>query len=214
MTAERSDDEIDALLAGGRLGGSVRDRVFGVVAEQVGARPATAARPRSWPRWTFALGTLAVGVAAVALLVVPRDRALDDGMRAKGSSTGVAPALELSCAGGSLAACPIGSTLLFAVGEGQEGFLSAYAEPRPAGERVWYFSAEGAAPAVHASPGLQGAAKAIRVGPEHAPGAYVVRIFLARTPLRREVLLAGPPAADLVATRDVPLTIVEPRPAP
>jgi hypothetical protein len=209
MAAGRSDEEIDALLAAGRLGGPVRDRIFDAVATEVGAR---AQGRRAWvPRWSFALGGLAAAAAAIALFVVPRDHAGGDGMRAKGVPGGAAPALELACAGGTLAACPVGSTLLFAVGEAQDGFLAAYAEPRPAGERVWYFSADGAAPAVHAAPGLQPAGKGIRIGPEHAPGDYVVHVLLTRAPRSREEVLRGPAASELLASRDIPLTIVPAR---
>src|SRR5262245_10753184 len=152
-----SDRDIDTLLARGRLGGPGRDAVL----EHVLAKTAPRRRPAVLVWGSALLATAAVG-AVVAMVALP------ERLRPKGA--GPAPArLDLACAGGSLAACPTGATLVFGVatGSGPE-YLAAFAEPTAGGERIWYFSAEtvSGAPSGAVAP----APKGIRVGPEHAPG--------------------------------------------
>jgi hypothetical protein len=204
MPARRSDDDLDALLAHGRLSGAVRDRIFDRVAGEAGAgrRPGIV-----WGgRWSLGLGALAAA-AAIVLVAIPREHAPPDALRAKGEGV-PAVTLEVSCPGGTLAACPVGATLLFGAEGTGEGFLAAYAQPRPAGERVWYFSADGESPMLRPMGGLQAASRAVRLGAEHAPGPYVLHLFLSRSPLTREALLAGPPRGDVIVSREVSLTVV------
>jgi hypothetical protein len=199
----RSDDDLDNLLAQGKLSGAVRDRIFEQVAESAGARR------RFAPAWAgragVGLGALAAA-AAIALVVIPRDHTAPDALRAKGPTV-PAVTLEASCRGGSLAACPVGATLLFAAEGTAQGFLAAYAQQRPDGERIWYFSADGESPELRPSGGLQPASRAVRIGAEHAPGPYVLHLFLTRAPLSRAALLAGPSPADVLASREISLTV-------
>jgi hypothetical protein len=201
-----SDDDLDALLAGGRLSGPARDRIFDKVAAEV----AQESRPRARRRvWTVAM--VAAGAAAV-LIVAPRlmTTRTPDGFRAKGGAPGLQ--LDVACTGGTLGACPQGATLTFgAAGAPGSGVLSAYAEPlEPGHERIWYFSAEGESPLLTVGDGTAVARRAIRVGNEHAPGRYRVHVFLTPTPVSRTVLLAGGPP-DALARLTVDLQVA---PAP
>jgi hypothetical protein len=200
-TDQLSDEEVDALLARGKVAGPARDAIWGRV---LAGMPRQAASRRAWiGRAAVALGALA-GAAALVTLVVPAGL---DPFRAKGG--GPAPvALDLACEGGTLAACPVGATLLFAVSGEADGFLGAFAEPRRGGERVWYFSADGETPRVRTAGGTTASRRAIRIGGEHAPGDYVVRILLSRAPLGRAAQLAGVPDKEVVARRDVQLRVV------
>lgn len=170
------------------------------------------ARSRFAPGWTgrlaLSVGGLAAAAAVIALMVIPREHDAPDTLRAKGPA-GPAVTLEVSCKGGALAACPVGATLLFAAqGDATtQGYLAAYAQQGGAGERVWYFSADGESPELRPTGGLQPASRAVRIGAEHVPGPYVLHLFLTRAPLSRAALLAGPAAGDVLASRDVSLTV-------
>jgi hypothetical protein len=210
MNADRSDDEIDALLAQGRFAAPTRDRVFeGALRDAgLGRTSPAQARRRIWA----ALGvSLAAGAAAVVL--VPRLLRQDDGMRVKGAGGG--PELDVACTAptpASMDACPPGATLVFSIrGAGSAGgYLAGYAEPRAGGERTWYFSADGETPAVPAAAAEATAAfqRAIRVGPETGPGQYVVHLFLTRIPMSKSALLASGGGGDVLARREVTLAIV------
>jgi hypothetical protein len=215
MGSPPSDDEVDALLAQGRFPGPTKDRVFeGALADAGVGRPASRWRKIRVP--ALAGLSLAAGAAAL-MLFLPRSNR-DDGFQVKGGS-GVAR-LDVACVGtptDALGACPSGATLVFSVtGSSVDGYLAAYAEPRAGGERIWYFSAEGESPRVPAvaDPATGGEAavvsKAIRIGPEHQPGDYRVRLFVTRTPLPRQRLLASADAADLLATREADLRVISP----
>lgn len=207
MNDPPSDEDLDALLAGGRLSGPARDRIFDKVAAEV----AREARPRARRRvWTFAM--VAAGAAAI-LIVAPRLMTTQpaDGFRAKGGPGAAAMQLDVACIGGTLAACPQGATLTFAAaGAAGIGVLSAYAEPLdPGRERIWYFSAEGESPMLTVGDGTAVARQAIRVGSEHA-GRYRVHVFLTSAPVSQAVLLAGGPP-DTIARLTVDLQVA---PAP
>lgn len=222
MLSNGRDEEIDHLLAEGRLAGPTKDRIFDAVIERVGApapsedRGTEGRRPRSWRFWTGGLLVLA-GAAAVWLLV-PRSATHDLGtdFRPKGpASPGARPQLDAVCAGASLAACPVGATLVLGVSEGEGGFLAAYAEPEraagsPGGERIWYFSKEGESPRLAPGDGAQAARKAIRIGAEHLPGDYQVHLFLTRSPLGRAQLLALEKKPDVIASRRLSMRVVRP----
>src|SRR5262252_4186878 len=112
MGSDRSDDEIDSLLAEGRFAAPTRDRVFEGALRDAGIGQAAPAsrRRRLW----FASG-VSLAAAAAAFVMVPRLVQHDDGFRAKGGAGGAE--LDVACAGtgstASLAACPLGSTLVF-----------------------------------------------------------------------------------------------------
>jgi len=132
-------------------------------------------------------------------------------MRVKGAAGG--PELDVACAApmpASMDACPPGATLAFSIRAAGSagGYLAGYAEPRADGERVWFFSADGETPAVPAAAAEATAAfqRAIRVGPEFAPGQYVVHLFLTRVPMSKSALLAS--GGDVLARRELTLVIV------
>jgi hypothetical protein len=206
MIDPSNDDDLDALLGAGRMTGPASDRVFERVAAEVAREPLPPSRPRSRrPVWTIA--AVAAGAAAM-LVVAPR---LISGTapreRAKG---GQAAALELdvACAGGTLAACPQGATLVFgASGAPGAGVLSAYAEPVDRGlERIWYFSAEGESPRLTVDGATGVATRAVRIGPEHLPGRYRIHLFLTGAPVAQAALLAGG-ARDAIASREIDLRV-------
>src|SRR5262245_44928921 len=102
-----SDDEVDTLLAQGRLGGAAKDRVFEGALRDAGVTGAP--RRARWRRLSLAAAaSLAVGAAA--LIVVPRLSRDDGALRAKGAP-GAALEFEVACdpaQGGALDACPAG----------------------------------------------------------------------------------------------------------
>ena len=207
MIDPSSDEELDAVLGGGRLSGPARDRVFDTVAATVAREPR-----RRVPRYVWSLAMVAAGAAA-AVVVAPRLWPREgECLCAKGDQEPVTVQLDVVCSGGTLAACPQDATLTFGVSGGPaDGVLSAYAEPVDAGlERVWYFSAEGESPRLTVGGGTEVARRAVRLGPEHLPGHYRVHLFLTRTPASAAVLLAGS-ARDQIASRQVDLTVSAPR---
>ena len=197
-----SEDELDRLLARGKLGGPGHDRIVQAVLA------GRAREGRRWRRPALVSSGLALALAAgVALFAVP-DRVRDD-LRAKGPTAArPTPRLDVSCVGARLDACPVGATLLFAtVGASPGGYLTAYAEPVAGGERIWYFSAEGRSPGVATSTGTEVAAEGVTVGAEHAPGEYRVRLWLTGRPVVRAAALAGAPG-DVRAKAEIRLTVV------
>ena len=191
-----TDDELDMMLAEGRLGGAAKERVFDAVVSRV--------QPRRRPftlRAFLAAGLLAGGAAA-ALLLVPRT---GNDFSAKGGAGAGAPALEISCAGGSLDACPVGSRLIFGVEGATSGYLAAYADPAGGGERIWYFSADGQSPALAPVAGTQVARKAILLGHEHVLGDYLVHVLVTARPLSRAELGQVP---AVIAQRQFSLHVV------
>jgi hypothetical protein len=213
LTPQRTDEEIDVLLGQGRVAPSVKDRVFDQVIADLARQ-----EPRRRARAPLLVGLFAVAGAAALLLLVPRPS--DFGFRRKGAGSEGATGMpvQIACVGGTLATCPVGATLLFSFqGEGS-GFLAAYAQPRTGGgERIWYFSGDGESPRLAAGNDTTVAPRAIRIGPEHAPGEYTVRLFFTRAPVARS-LLTGADARtiseeDLVApVAEVSLRVVAPSP--
>jgi hypothetical protein len=193
-----SDEDLQRLLARGRLGGPARERVLDRVLDKTA--PARTRR-RAWlVPLVLALGS---GVALLVLVIRPRPddvvvvrpRSDEDRWRnarwgIKGGATAAAVTLEARCAEG---ACRPGSTLLFsAFGAATPGYLEAYAEPAAGGGRIWYFSAETESPLVPASAqATQPAGRGIVIGPEHAPGTYQVHLFFCSAPLPQALLLQG-----------------------
>ena len=92
------------------------------------------------------------------------------------------PAIEIRCADGTLEACPVTSSLVFAVSGNREAvFLSAYAEPawKDVG-RLFYFAKEGGGLAIApAGEGARASERTVRLSPEHEPGRYRVYAFVA-----------------------------------
>jgi hypothetical protein len=100
--------------------------------------------------------------------------------------------------------------LLFEVrGAEQPGFLSAYAEPADdnhAQERVWYFGGGSESPVITGGAGPEIVKRVVRLGNEHAPGRYRLRILLsARALSREEALRPDPPS--VIADRTLTFTV-------
>jgi hypothetical protein len=200
----RSDGEIDRLLARGALGGAAREEIL----EQVlGASPEAARKPARRRLW---LGGAALALSAAAALVLVVRPAPQPEYRAKGAATG-APALDVGCPPASLEACPAGSILVFSVlGAKVTGHLQAWAEPDEGTERIWYLSAETQTAALPPAVGTQPAGSGVRIGPEHQPGRYLIHVVFSTSPLSRPRLLAGNDPAELTHAT-FPLTVVAPR---
>lgn len=196
-----SDDDLDMMLAGGRLGGPAKERIGDVLGDRV--------TPQRAPFFTRARNLLMAGMvlaAGAAALVVLLPRTGVDGFGAKGTGA-EGPALEISCVGGSLAACPVGARLLFAVEGADSGFLAAWADPVAGGERVWYFSRDSQSPALAPIAGTQISPKAILLGPEHAPGEYRVHVLVTGEPLSRAELGQR---FQAIAAREFSLRVIAP----
>jgi len=195
----RSDGEIDRLLARGGLGGAAREQILDDIlgtARETDRRP----RRRLWVGGAVALSA----AAALALVVWPRS---DSQFRTKGPAAGRA-VLDVGCPPASLTACPVGSTLVFSVlGAEVPGHLQAWAE-RQGGDRIWYLSAETQTAALAPGAGTQPARSGVRIGAEHAPGPYRIHLVFSTTPLPRADLLAGSVPA-IVARATFDLTVVE-----
>lgn len=184
MAKTRTDEELDRLLARGRLGGAARERVLSRVLDKVA------------PAWrspaTWALG-LSLAGAAAAVLTVLNVRPTPGAFTAKGGATATGPHLEVLCIDGSVARCPAGSTLVFRVEGAEKGaFLAAYAvrEGDPEGARIWYFpSGDGFEPELPVGASPQIIPRGVRIGPEQAPGRYAVHLALAKAFLSREAAL-------------------------
>lgn len=122
----------------------------------------------------------------------------------------------MRCSGGTLAACPWSSELVFVLsGKPGTGFLSAYAEPvGHDDERVFYFSKEdGSAELVVPAEGERVSERAVRLPAGQGPGSYRVHAVLADRPLSRDELLEGSGqrgGADLRAKARVELVVTPP----
>ena len=93
---------------------------------------------------------------------------------------------------------------------GVRGYVSAWAEPAGGGKRIWYFSADTSSPLVDAIPTSPAiATRAVKIGPEHAPGAYVVEVRVTERPMARDALLRLPESAALAKGR-ARLTVTSP----
>jgi hypothetical protein len=188
----KRDDQIDALLSGGRLSGPEREQILKTVIDR------TAGARWRWPRLLLASTTVLAAAAATMFVLLPRLRpepAPEFAARGAMPATGTSIQIEVACLEGSLEACPPGATLMFAVrGDDANGFLGALARPADGGPPIWYFSDEGETPrVVSQGPEMQALARGIRIGPEHRPGRYQIDVVLSDVPLRRAELMTPPP---------------------
>jgi hypothetical protein len=186
--SDPSEENVDYLLSRGALSGSRREQILEEALRSARARPPQARR--RWWAWGGGL-TLAAGAAAFLLWA----RAPSQGDFREKGNVGGAPAIELLCLGASVKACPLGSLVAFQV-DGREGFLSAYADPVPTGERIWYLTNEPVRGPV--------VPKAARIGAEHRPGEYRVQVVLSRQALPRDRLV-GP---DVIAHARFDLRVI------
>jgi hypothetical protein len=217
---EPSDDEIDRLLARGGLAGGQRERILGEVLTRTATVPRAGQRQRRWV-WGGGIGmAVAAGMAAIFFWPRAMDHPAGE-FRAKGSAE--APRIEMSCLEARVSACPRGSLIAFSI-EGlaqnpsaaspanggpprSAGFVTAFADPEPPGERIWYLTNE---PLLGLVPGRDDAArivsKAIRIGDEHVAGSYRVRAMLTSRPLTRQYLVAGE-GPDFMSRADFELRV-------
>jgi hypothetical protein len=184
------DDELDLLLARGRLSSPQRDRMF----EQIVA--GMPAPRRNWRRLAPMM-MAAAGFAIIVGLFAGRD-----GFRARGTGGAV---LEIGCRSAAGERCPSGEVLLFRVsGVDRPAWLAAYAEPSGGGERVWYFpTAAGASPAIDAGAAPRVLPEGARLGPEQPPGRYRVKLLLFASPPTRAMVLGDTPLASGARTLEV-----------
>jgi len=208
MNPPRTNEELDSLLGRGGIGAARRDAILQTVLARVKAE--SPARTR-W-RWSLAgFGTAAVAATAVFLLVPWFSPPASSPFRAKGTAAkaSATPSAEIECLGAALDACPTGSLLVVRVA-GVHGFVSAWAEPAQGGERIWYFSAETFSPLVDAVTTTPAATtRAIKIGPEHAAGAYVVKVRVTERAMGRDDLLRLPESAALAKGQAL-LTVTSP----
>jgi hypothetical protein len=204
MKTPRTTEELDSLLGRGGIGATRRDAILETVLAGVKAeRPS-----RSRWRWSFA-GLGAAAAAAALFLLTPRFSSTPSSFRPKGTAANPsAPSADIECLGATLNACPKGSLLIVRV-TSMRGFVSAWAEPAGGGERIWYFSADTFAPLVDGAITSAATTRAIKVGPEHVPGTYVVKVRVTERPMGRDDLLHLPVTTALFETRRL-LTVTLP----
>jgi len=192
----REEQELDRLLAQGRLSGPDAERI----GEQVIAstRQEESAGSSGMRLWALSLGLLgAVAALAILWLALPHLQGGPGEFRSKGAGSGIL--LEAGCRHGATFSeerCQHGDTLLLRLSNlPGRVFLAAFASG-PAGLRIWYFPTEQEktpeiAPA--AEPRLLD--RAIEIGPEHVPGAYRLQILLFSAPVDRSSLARTTPLA-------------------
>jgi hypothetical protein len=179
---EPTDDELDMLLARGRMSGAARERVLENVLRATSP-------PKRSARFVAPVFATLTGLAAAAAVVL-FFRSGHDSFTAKGGAYRTI-GLEATCKDG---VCHIGGTLILRVDDVPESaHLAAYAvrdgAPRES-TRIWYFpEANGTEPTLVAQPGPQLVRRGITLGPEHTPGRYVVHAVIAKRPLSREEAL-------------------------
>jgi hypothetical protein len=198
------EPNLDFLLAKGARSGRQRESTLDCILDRV-----TPGKTANGRRWLVAASTAMAMAAALLLVAGVKPHATGAAFGARGTSA-AEPRVELVCAGGKLDACPSGSRLLFVVSGGtRPGYLAAYAEPVGGGrDRVWYFSGERNAPVIPA--GADPATPldtAVRIGPEHGVGRYLVHLVVGSRPLSREEALR-PAATDTLLSKSIPLGIV------
>jgi hypothetical protein len=160
------------------------------------------------PIW-LVTGLVAVACSAGAIVLWVHRSPARDGLAFTARATVGRPLLDLACINGRTDACPLGATLVFgATGATTAGYIGAWAEPAtPGREPIWYFSADNDSAPVDATTPLP--RRAIRLGPEHRPGPYIVHVLLSTTPLPRSALLAGADPA-ISARASFSLTVTAP----
>ncbi len=201
-----NDAELDALLARGALSGPTRERVLGGVLERV-------ARERARPGAKLAALLMLPAAAAAALWIVgaqwaSHPKPADLGFHVRGSSPG-AVRVDAVCTGGTLAACPRGSRLVFH-GSPSDGprYLAAFADPIGGdavnnAERIWYFSAEGETPKL----GPSAVERSVVIGPEHVAGRYAIHVLVSTRPLPRAEAVRSE-GEDIVGRESIELGVV------
>jgi hypothetical protein len=196
-----SEDELDRLLARGRMGGPARERVLGRVLET------TAPRKARMASWAGVLAFVSAGAVAATVLLVRGHP--DDSFTSKGGSAAVTPRVEVSCIDGDPSRCAMGSTLVFRAEDCEAGgYLAAFAERSGSTERLWYFpsSNDPTLPSIAAKAEPQVLPRGARIGPEHTPGRYVVTMILAKRQLTRDQIVDAT-SPDLLGRWTTPIEV-------
>ena len=212
---EKTARDMDRLLAGGELSGpeadAIEKRVFEALDRAEGRkRPARVIR-----YWPVAAGAVLAAAAAVVLVVRGGvGVGVEPGVGPMQHEDGVmgATKIEISCADGTLAACPVTSSLVFAVsGNRRAVFLSAYAERvGTEGARVFYFAKHGGGVDIAAAAkGARAPEAKVRLSPEHEPGRYRVHAFVADRVLGPDEMRSKRDADAALVEARVELVIVE-----
>lgn len=204
----KTKTELDRLLGGDQISGPEADAIFErALADVDRADGRGVARP---VYAVVAASALAAAAAIALLLIRPADER--DGLRARGGQA-LGAQLQVVCSGGTLAACPLSSKLIFVASDAHgELFLSGYAEPIDAAatERVWYFSRETGSPQLAAAvEGTRVFEQAVRVSGTHPPGRYRVHAYLTDRPLERDELLTSRDRGPFRASVHAELVVVE-----
>jgi hypothetical protein len=213
------DDEaardMDNLLAGGELSGPEADAILDRVLESLDRAQGKKPPARLLRYWPAAAGAALAAAAAVVLVLRGGVTGVEPaGEQVRYEEGAFGPKLEIRCADGTLAACPVRSSLVFAVsGSPKRVFLSAYAERvGTEGGQVFYFAEEGGGVEIAAAAAAEGARAAeakVRLSPEHEPGRYRVHAFVAERVLGREEMQAGRGEDAAEAEVRVEVVIVE-----
>jgi len=186
---EYSDDEVDYLLSGGRLGGSQLERISSAVVESARgpARRRWDLPVRTWKRYGV-MGLVAAGAAASFLLWSRgsfRGAGDRDSFRAKGGAVVSPLSMNVECLHAALAACPRGSLLAFSArGASENLFMTAALEPRGPGARLRLLSNEPTSARASSELGLL--ARGARLPADQAAGAYSLEVLITRQPLPRD----------------------------
>lgn len=178
------DNELDRLLAKGKLGGPRADKVLDRLMKE-----RRAARRR---RLAVIWGGPLLAMAAVLVFML---RPTSDGFRARGDGEG--PVIEVTCKDGSANRCPSGGTLVFRVdGAVAGGFLAAWAEPAGGGKRVWYFAESSMR--LMSQPETQVIPVGVKLGPEQPAGVWEIHGLVSDQPPARDA--DGPVIRKLTVT--------------
>lgn len=214
MSHDHDDRQLDRLLARGRLARPEQERIL----EAVLAASAPKPRPRRLWLALPALASLALAVGVVALVLrapgssdpvtTSSPHATDPAGELRVRSAGGAPSIRAGCEG----PCRPGALVMFEIdGLTERAHVAAWAVG-PDGGRTWYFPSAGQpAPSVSPGAGPQVLDRGVRLGPEHAAGAYMLQLLLVRAPLERDVLVAlaegRGPRELLIVQRTQPLEL-------
>lgn len=189
---ERDRDELDRLLASGRIAAPTRERWRERVLDRVGVRP-------WWQQRTVAILSPALAAAGVALYF---GLASERAYLPRGDSPSMQGSVAIECAHDFGGTCSASDFLAVRVRSNAPAFLVAYAQMVGDDRRVWLFVGESALP--------------VAPGPEEKtldqvvhlrsipPGSYQVHLLLSDKRLSAEEALLAPSSALM---RVVPLEV-------
>ncbi len=200
MTKPTERDEVEAVLADGRLGGPARERILSRVLDAV--EPPRVRRQALMKRVLLGLIPLTAACLIVPFVVIgSRHRAdsagFDAALRAKGPSAAAQPTIDPLC-DGELGVCHPGQRLFFRVGAAPvRRWLVAYLETAngtSAMGRIWMFpEKDQGAPEIPIADAPSILRHAVELGPDIRPDRYQLTMVLFDHPVRRDE--ANDPAA-------------------